>query len=129
MNRKMTDLARGARVEPACAKSAPSARPRNPPPASKKKRRRLTRQCNGPSDDFDLMCSDPAVDLANSHLPRLLVLPEEVSGMWVFAVNPKAEQLVPIARAAVFPGARGPQCIFGNTAETLAQFFRRLIKL
>jgi hypothetical protein len=66
-------------------------------------------------DDFNLVGGYPDVDLAEAVLPGCLHGPKEVARRRVVGVNPQAEELVTVARAAVLPGAGDADCVLRDS--------------
>jgi len=72
--------------------------------------------------DFNFVGRDPDVNLLELFLQTLLVVGEEGFGIWIVRVHADANQIVPIPRAAVFPGPADPNGVECDPAEPIAQF-------
>ena len=77
-------------------------------------------EARGWSDNFDLVCNDPDVDLLEASFPDVFLGTEEYPGLWIVRVDPDAEKIVAVASAAVFPGAGDANCVLGDAAEAVA---------
>jgi hypothetical protein len=71
---------------------------------------------------------DPNVDLLKAIFPDLFQILKESEGGGIVGIDADANELVPVPRATLFPGAGDANGILGDAAEALAQFLGGLIK-